>query len=74
MGDFGGDHGDMARAYYGTTRQDARDAAANDLDALYRKNAELREGLEAVLSALEDLGLDNSHAHRLASQALKEAA
>jgi hypothetical protein len=74
VNDFGGDHGDMARAYYGTTRQDARDAAANDLDALYRQNVVMREGLEAVLSALGDAGMDNSHAHQLASQALKAAA
>jgi hypothetical protein len=72
VGDFGGDHGDMARAYYGTTRQDARDAAANDLDALYRQNVELREKLSAVVSALED---GAAHlAYEIASQALKEAA
>jgi hypothetical protein len=74
MGDFGGDHGDMARAYYGTTRQDAIDDERNDLDALYRQNVVMREGLEAVLSALEDAGMDNSHAHQLASQVLKAAA
>jgi hypothetical protein len=74
MSDFGGDHGDMARAHYGTTRQDAINDSANDLDALWRQNVTMREGLEAVLSSLEDLGLDNSHAHQLATQALKDAA
>jgi hypothetical protein len=46
----------------------------SDLDQLHRQNVTLREGLEAVLSSLEDLGLDNSHAHQLATQALKAAA
>jgi hypothetical protein len=46
----------------------------SDLDQAQRQTIALREGLEAVLSALEDLGLDNSHPHQLATQALKAAA
>jgi hypothetical protein len=43
----------------------------SDLDQAQRQNVTLREGLEAVLSSLEDLGLDNSHAHELARRALE---
>jgi hypothetical protein len=69
--DFGGDHGDMARAHYGTTRQDAIHDASNDMDLLFRQKCDLVQGLLAVVSALEDIGLDNSHAHQLARQALR---
>jgi hypothetical protein len=46
----------------------------DDLDKAQRQAIALREGLEAVLSSLEDLGLDNSHPHQIATQALKAAA
>jgi hypothetical protein len=45
----------------------------DDLDKAQRQAIALREGLEAVLSSLEDLGLDNSHPHQIATQALKAA-
>lgn len=64
------DHADMARAYFGTTREDARQQAWNDMDALYRQNVELREALTAVVSALEDVGMSGSLAHEIASKAL----
>ena len=61
--DFGGDHFDMQRAYYGPT--------VEDTCADQERISKLTDALEAVLSALEDIGLDNSLPHEIASKALE---
>lgn len=43
-------------------------------DRLFRQKCDLFHALEAVVSALEDVGMDNSHVHQIATQALKAAA
>jgi hypothetical protein len=42
-----------------------------DLDKAIERNARLTNALDAVLSALEDVGMDNSLAHEIASKAVK---
>jgi hypothetical protein len=43
----------------------------SDVEQLHRQKCDLVQGLLAVVSALEDTGQDNSHAHQLARAALK---
>jgi hypothetical protein len=43
----------------------------SDLDALHRQKCDLIQGLLAVVSELEDVGMDNSKAHEIARAALK---
>ena len=42
----------------------------SDVEQLHRQKCDLIQGLLAVVSALEDVGMDGSHAHTLARQAL----
>jgi hypothetical protein len=43
----------------------------SDVEALHRQKCDLVHGLLAVVSALEDVGMDGSQAHQLARAALK---
>lgn len=66
MNDFGGDYRDMARAYYGPTVPDWEWE-----ERMRARNARLTDALEAVLSALEDVGMEHSYIHEIASKALE---
>ena len=57
------DYDEARREYYGPTVEDTW--------ADQERISRLTDALEAVLSALEDVGMDNSLAHSIATDALK---